>query len=263
MVQILKASDVKDDYKPTKEELEKIRIKPDCFKLSGDGVFHTVQGEWNWIWQPTTFVRLQFCNLSCKFCDSYYTWLWSTKAFYSEPTDLPISELRLAVQKAQALWWLEREVLNITFTGGEPLLQQDKIIEFMQQNPDYTVQIETNGTISPKEYLMKHAKFNCSPKLWNSGHPWSKMVKEKAIKDLIETKDICFKFVANTPEDIYDIFKYYPMIPRHLIYIMPEGVTKEENTLVYERINDTILKEWLRTTPRLQNIMFDWAKRWV
>lgn len=151
----------------------------------------------------------------------------------------------------------------MTFTGGEPLLQQKMIEQFMRLNPEYTVQIETNGTVLPSPYLLENAKFNCSPKLDNSGNPEHIAFKPTVLQIIARTKDVCFKFVCRTEEDIDEVLGKYPFIPRSAIFIMPEGVRKEENTAVYEVIINKIIKEGVSTTPRLQNIAFDGAKRGV
>lgn len=202
-------------------------------------------------------------NFQVENCDTWYTRHGGTKNFYTEPSDVEIEKLHDVITKAQQEAGVTEHVYNVTFTWGEPMLQQDKIIKFMQAHPKYTVQIETNGTLMPKPYLVEHAKFNCSPKLLNSDNPLKVTMKTKAIEELIKTKDICFKFVAKVPEDIDEVLKNYSMIPKEYIYIMPEGVTKEENTAVYEVIAEKIIAEWLNSTPRLQNVMFDGAKRGV
>ena len=167
----LKASDIKGKYKPTEEEKASLIPKSDEFVLSGDAVFHTIQGEGNRIGKPTTFIRLHFCNARCKYCDSWYTRHTGTKEFYREATTASFFMLDLLIKDAQKQAGLRKaNCKTICFTGGEPLLQQDKIVQFMLLYPEYEVQIETNGTIMPNECLLKKAKFNCSPKLSNSGN---------------------------------------------------------------------------------------------
>lgn len=47
---------------------EKLKMKPDHLKLSGDGIFYTLQGEGPTMGEPTSFLRLQICNLACGWC---------------------------------------------------------------------------------------------------------------------------------------------------------------------------------------------------
>lgn len=262
---ILKAKDTIWWYKPSTVDLEKVKIKDGAFLLSGDWVFHTIQWEWNWAWVPTTFVRLHICNLSCSFCDTWYTWKRDEKAFYDEPYTVYTEELEPLVRMAQDKAWVERYIKNVTFTWGEPLLHQKQIEDFMRLHPEYTVQIETNWTIAPSSFLLKNAKFNCSPKLASSWHISRVALKEAVLKAIAQANaENCFKFVCSEDYDVLDVVDFYSwIIPLSQIYIMPEWVTKEENYSVFERIMPVILAKGLKVSFRGQNIMFDGAKRWV
>lgn len=265
----LKASDVVGRYVPTKNERLRIIKKDGCFKLSGDGVFHTIQGEGKSIGEPATFVRLHFCNLKCSWCDTWYTWHTKTKEYYQEPFDVPIDDLQELIVVAQKEKGVKTPVHNIVFTGGEPLLQQSEIVKFMKMCPHYNCEIETNGTIIPSKELLKlvesgRVKFNCSPKLKSANNKQDLSSWEESIKIIASYETTTFKFVCQTRGDIdFILEKYKDLIPHNQIVIMPEGVTKEENSRVYEEIIDKIIKHNLRTCPRLQNICFDGSKRGV
>lgn len=264
----LKASQVKGDYSPTVEDRKRLAMKKGFFKLSGDGVFHTVQGEGDSIGYPATFIRLHHCNLQCSWCDTWYTWHKGTEEFYKEPYDLTHEELEERIVAAQKDKGAKRKVNKIVFTGGEPMIQQREIEEFLLAYPDYISEIETNGTIMPSLGIFKLAtegrvKFNCSPKLSNS-HNNENAINQKVIEALGTLPDTLFKFVCKTNEDIDYIIEHFGEIgDLSQITVMPEGVTKEENAEVYEVIIDKIIAEGLRTSPRLQNICFDGAKRAV
>lgn len=267
---IVKASDAAKlpDYIPTVHDKKRIIPNKDCFVLSGDGVFHTVQGEGFRMGYPITFVRLHFCNLACSWCDSYYTWRRESKEFWTEPTQIKISELHNEIIKKQKEKGIEHAIKRVCFTGGEPLIQQHKIIEFIKQNLDYYVEIETNGTILLNDYLIERNKqnmlfINSSPKLASSSNAFTLRHKEKVIEQFVAMNNTCFKFVSSTPQDIEDVLKEYKTIPHNQISIMPEGVTKEENAKVYENIMPTIIKYGLHTSVRGQNVMYDGAKRGV
>lgn len=272
-MKILKASDStkRIPYKPSKNDIQKIILKKDEFKMSGDGVFHTIQGEGPRLGYPITFIRLHFCNLACTWCDTFYTWQKTAPEFWTEPWDLPINEVHGAIRKAQHMWGIEetRHIYRVNFTGGEPLIQQDKIISFLSTNPEYYSEIETNGTILPKEFFFERNSqekffFNCSPKLASSGNPHIARLKPEVIKLIAKTKNPVFKFVCSDAKDIEDLLREYEnLIPFENISIMPEGVTKEENARAYEKMMNTILRLGLATHPRAQNIMFDGSKRGV
>jgi len=257
----LKACDVKQEYEPTVVERRNVMPQKGHFVLSGDAVFHTVQGEGIDIGKPCTFIRLHFCNLACDWCDSWYTWKRDTKEFWSESKTIAIEELNMLITEAQADKCVKHSCKRVVFTGGEPLIQQDQIIEWMKANKDYDVEIETNGTILPEKYLLANARFNCSPKLLSSKN--AARISEVALVAISRTNDPCFKFVCFSETDIEEVLSNYAFLPREQVYIMPEGVTKEENFENYKIIRDSIIKEGLNTTPRLQNIMFDGAQRGV
>lgn len=258
-----KSSDVLGGYQPTPKERQDIAMRVNQFKLSGDAVFHTVQGEGNRIGIPTTFIRLQFCNLQCSFCDSWYTWRGDTPEYYREPSDCTVEGLLAKIFKAQEDKGLSEAngCASLTFTGGEPLVQQKMIEAFMHKYPEFVVQIETNGTIMPSDYLMERVFWNCSPKLGCSGNNVTRAFQRTVLEKISSSENQpCFKFVVCEPEDIDEVLKVYNFIPKHQIYIMPEGVTKEESAATYQKINAKLLSTGLNTSPRIQNIMFG-AKR--
>lgn len=206
-------------------------------------------------------------------CDSWYTWKNDEKEFYDEPTKISISSLSYLIEKAQRDKGVGETglVRRVCFTGGEPLVQQKALAVWVNMLAehmlieDWDIEIETNGTIMPSNVLLENCKFNCSPKLAMSGNCKKSAYRQDVIQAIVErSKEPCFKFVCSTPEDIDEVLKDFgDLIPREMLYIMPEGVTKEESTAVYEVIADKIIQEGLSTTPRLQNIMFDGAKRGV
>jgi organic radical activating enzyme len=261
----LKASDCSGGYKPTKEEINNLKPVPDTFLVSGDWIFTTIQGEGTRLGKVTTFVRLHKCNLRCSWCDTWYTWKADEKEFWSEPKLLNRTDLRESVFDDQRSKGIDTEVKRIVFTGGEPMLQQKEIVTWIEENPDFEVEIETNGTILPKEELLTNPNvhFNCSPKLDSSGNSKIARFRENALLAISSKPSSCFKFVCSSPQDIEDVLAEYGFLPREQIWIMPEGVTKEENFVAYEAIRDSLLKYNLQTTPRLQNIIFNGALRGI
>lgn len=255
-------------YEPTTEDLENMKMKPDHFKISGDGVFHTIQGEGSRQGRPITFIRLQHCNLACAWCDAWYTWKSDTEEFWKGARDLHIDSLRGEIIKAQSEVELDELVPHILWTGGEPLLQQRNIRKFMERNLDFTAEVETNGIVMPNTYLMEQARngrveFNVSPKLISSyNREEVELVRPKVLRALASIPSTDFKFVCSTPDDIEEVLEVYSeVIPKRQITIMPEGVTKERNQQVYERIMPLILKYGLRTHNRTHTVMFEEAKR--
>lgn len=130
----------------------------------------TIQGEGVYTGVPSIFLRLSGCNLCCCFkdsvCDTAYT------SIHPEPAT-PMS-----------IEYLSKDIVDmfanstghphLVITGGEPLLQQMKLIDVIQTiREDYgcynDITIETNGTIKPSESLIDENVFwSVSPKLSTS-----------------------------------------------------------------------------------------------
>lgn len=98
-------------------------------------LFSSIDGEARRAGELATFIRTVGCNLRCQFCDSTYTW-------GHEDTNqwLTVDEI---VEKCKALG-----NHNITFTGGEPLIQKDADALIMRLAEEgFDVSIETDGAV--------------------------------------------------------------------------------------------------------------------
>lgn len=112
-------------------------------------------------------------------------------------------------------------LIHIIWTGGEPLIQQDSIVEFMRYwqllpniKPGELIsvynEIETNGTLYINDDLFNILnQINCSPKLSNSGQMKSMRINEKSIKRIMDHPNYQFKFVISTEDDIFEMFDTY------------------------------------------------------
>jgi organic radical activating enzyme len=231
--ELLRSFDVEDNAIPT--ELinpDKVKLNKDKFRLSGDGVFYTIQGEGITMGMPSIFVRLHICNLRCVWCDAYYTWNPKSKEFWTESYEKTSDELIATIEEK----WLPKDVTpRVIFTGGEPMLQQDLIIEVLNKRPDWNYEIETNGTIMPKEEILNKFQFNCSPKLNNSKNLRVTRYKPEVIKEL-NKYNTQFKFVVMTNEDIKEMEDdFLPLIDKSKVVLMPQGVSAKE-------VNDNAIK---------------------
>ena len=221
----------------------------------------TIQGEGPSAGIPATFLRLAGCNLACSFCDTPYTFNWKGTPFaHTEKFD-----------KAQEARWMSfkevSEALSVVtgrnailvITGGEPLLQQVRLIPFLEAwlKPDYLwIEIETNGTIKPDKELCKMSmvKFNCSPKLSSSGkdNTLMKRIVSSALAEL-SMQGAIFKFVITDDKDMAEVMQLknsYGISSRD-IYLMPEGKTQEELATRQKFVVEKCIEYGFNYSPRL------------
>jgi len=113
-------------------------------------VFETIQGEAYWTGTPSTFVRLQGCDVGCPWCDTKHTWALSEDEVVGGATmlgkthDGP-SYARLEPSEIVGLvaTMLPRHVV---ITGGEPCINDLTDLTAGLMATGRTVQIETSGT---------------------------------------------------------------------------------------------------------------------
>ena len=202
---------------PTSGDASSVRLKEGFIKLSGDGVFYTLQGEGRSIGKPAVFIRLHLCNLTCVWCDSAYTWNRKLPEYWTESRDISIAALTSEVKQYPAK--------TVVITGGEPLLQQKLLVSFIENLEGLQIEFETNGTIIPEPYLAERCLFNVSPKLGNSEIPLTRRIKPEAIKIFNKLPGTNFKFVLNGPEDLVEIKNLISThgIDSDKIILMPQG----------------------------------------
>lgn len=150
-----------------------------------------------------------------------------------------------------------RKNCDIVLTGGEPLLYDWNPL-FTTLGFSYRYEIETNGTILPKDSVFVK-KYNVSIKLSSSGVPISKRIKPDVIKafctfDLNEC--IEFKFVVSDMKDVTEIKELHNKYQFPNITVMPQGVTKEEVLEGMKMLVPVCKKNNWRLSPRLQTLIW-------
>ncbi|MEM1349749.1 MAG: 7-carboxy-7-deazaguanine synthase QueE, partial [Myxococcota bacterium] len=158
---------------------------------------------------------------------------------------------------------------HVIFTGGEPMVQQTKLLEvaasFRARVDGATVDLETNGTIAPKpefDALVDH--YVVSPKLSSAGMTEGKRIREQALRFFAECGRSSFKFVVSTDEDLREILGLIDTggLPRERVYLMPEGQTLEGLQRNQERVARLCLEHGFRFSDRLHVRLYG-AKRGV
>lgn len=222
-------------------------------KVSGDMVFYTIQGEGPTMGFPAIFLRLKICNLRCVWCDAWYTWNPKSKEFWTEGEDWNIEK---SVKIITDSWKCtdNRIPKRLIITGGEPLLQKEAIDELIKALPDWTIEIETNGTIMPTEYQLQRCQFNCSPKLKNSENLDASRIKPEVLKALNKV-NTDFKFVVMDSKELDEIEKDF-IVPFGLdvkrIILMPQGVQPEEIRMNMRNVIEYAKIKGYRLLSRLQ-----------
>ena len=218
-------------------------------------IFESIQGEGNYAGVYSLFIRFQFCNLTCNWCDTKYTWA-EKSGTYKEYT---ANELKNIIAKSNAH--------HIIFTGGEPsLFRLDQLVVDGKM-----FHVETNATIIPTEALSIDLKdktkiirasmlaevinnFNwvVSPKLSNS----RQKANESAIKYWADFKNCIFKFIAKSAFDIDEIEQVINLfnIDKRKVYIGLEGFTLQSQ--LQPELVDEIIKHGYNYSPRLHIVLW-------
>ena len=240
-------------------------------------IYGAVQGEGPNLGRPSLFLRFHRCNLSCKWCDSAFTWDKEDAGYddftsYESVDALLPTLLQVSVEAAHPP--------ALVITGGEPMLYQAHLpaligmyVACYQQLYDLDppeVEIETAGTIEPNLYLRENVHFNVSHKLRSSGNeqvPRSKLWNEPAAKSFLRG-DAIFKPVVGEQDDesLDEYFRWLELMGtmvglrwrdiRPRIYLMPEGQTREQLTRRQPKVLDLAVKYKVRATTRLHILAY-------
>jgi 7-carboxy-7-deazaguanine synthase len=140
-------------------------------------------------------------------------------------------------------------------TGGEPYLQKN-VVDLIEKlvREDRWVTVETNGL----RYRPTPAQFiSLSPKLRSShaGEPREYLPPNiPALRSFMQAPDYQFKFVMHEPDDLTEIetLQKALLIPPEKVYLMPQGVTRQQLQQRGQWIVPICCDHGYRYTPRLQ-----------
>jgi len=192
----------------------------------------TVQGEGATVGRPCTFVRLGLCNLSCRWCDTPYTWDWTGKNGKAFDKKIELGRGTVGGVLDSLV-----DAPRLVITGGEPLLQSSAVLALAalaSWEKDMDIEIETNGTRLPHDEWPENVpvQWNVSPKLAHSGMSYHERIDEEVLEGFSQQPSVNFKFVCTTPDDVDEVHGIMLRI-EHLggsslntnVWIMPEGIT--------------------------------------
>jgi organic radical activating enzyme len=223
-------------------------------------IFESIQGEGNQVGMRVLFVRFQFCNLHCIWCDTKYTWYRDSGYYKWYSTD----ELKKIIR--------DKDIKQVIFTGGEPgLFSLDKLVD-----TGFKYHVETNGTFipdRPMEIILKDgsliqresmnkeiiSSFNwiVSPKLSNS----QQKLDTETLK-YWSGQDFCiFKFICSIERDLDEIEKTVQnfKIDKNKVYIGLEGLTLKSQ--LQPGMVDKIVAMGFNFSPRLHIMLWGATRR--
>lgn len=192
------------------------------------------------------FLRLGLCNLTCTWCDTAYTW---------DDTRFDLDkEIREVTDRELIAQLLISGVDRLVVTGGEPMLQQRKLIGMLQEIKYAipNIEVETNGTVPVDPHFAEVvSQFNVSPKLAHSGNAVDKAIKPQTLRDLERTGKAFFKFVVGQPSDLAEVDLIVGANRLTNIWLMPEGTTPEAITDRMRWICDAAIERGWSVSSRL------------
>lgn len=221
--------------------------------------FVSLQGEGNYVGRRAFFVRMQYCNLTCSWCDSKYTWY--QKSGHHEW--LTAENIKKKIKQSNAK--------HVVFTGGEPTLfdLSEFVLEGVQSH------IESNGTYIPTEPLeitlndgtkikreaIKQStveQFNwvISPKLSNAGQ---KVIDRSII--YWSDSNCFFKFIVKNTHDVeeVEIFVDKFHLDPERVFLSLEGITRKSQ--LNRDLVEKILNRGFHYSPRLHILLWNGERK--
>lgn len=232
-------------------------------------MFKSVQGEGKRSGVPSFFIRTNYCNLRCRFtggnlCDTPYT-SW-------DPSDsLNIGKTEVSYIAGE---FASSGCRDVVITGGEPAMQKDELLELCialrSVNPDCFITLETNGTVFGE--FARHINLASISQKLLSSVPYagkheemhlSNMLNTYALKNYAGLKeqgviDVQWKFVFTGESDVAEILKLKSEIGMDSrdIYLMPEGITREQLEAKRDAAVTACLKHGFNYTDRLHILIW-------
>lgn len=203
-------------------------------------------------------MRLGGCNLSCRWCDTPYTWDWTgisdTGIKYDPNKELHRMPVGKVVEKL-----LDYDVGLVVISGGEPLNQQKRIVSLVDELTRHGVEIEieTNGTRVPDKRLIDAGvRFNVSPKLSHAGDPAERRIVPKALRALAGLPSSTFKFVCREVTDLDEVAEFTNTFGIASVWVMPEGQSREEVDDHMQTLVSAVIDRGWNITTRLHTLVW-------
>lgn len=237
-------------------------------KIAVSEYFYSLQGEGRTMGIPAIFLRLTGCNLMCGgygvekdgimrdaatwICDTIAVWIKGTTYNFEELTELLNQQLDFVKRL--------NEGVHLVITGGEPLLQQSRIVAYLEYlEKEYScrpiLEIETNATILPSDELDSRVHYwNTSPKLKNSSMPEKERIKPEVLRFFYENSRTMFKFVISEKADWEEIktdFIDTGFAKKEQLVLMPAADSLENLLKKNQLVAEICIQHQIRMCTRL------------
>lgn len=237
-------------------------------RATGLDIPGTIQGEGKLAGTPSLFVRLQGCNLRCKWhlpdgslspCDTQHSWLLGGGVTMEVEDVVRTIDMNIGRMR------------HVVITGGEPYLQPDGLQDLLLSLEERGIHttIETNGIYGKMTKMggMPLANLtSISPKMSNSGLDAEGVeMSAQGTGILVHAAkrargDVQVKFVVSSDADEREIKEYFYLTLRLLkpsdIIVMPLGSTEEQLRQTAPIALAMALRNGWRFGPRLHISLF-------
>ncbi len=215
--------------------------------------FYSIQGEGKTAGQPAIFWRFKGCVLDCVWCDTSEVWRTGTAYNFADLYDL--------FNNAGYFALLNSGKSVLVLTGGDPLIQQDKIAAFFtlcegrgERVGSWRIEVENQGSLMPHPQFSAFIhQWNISPKLANSGMPLDKRIVPGVIDYLVRHNSY-FKFPVSRDADMPEVLDYMKTyrVPPSRTYLMPLCATDVDHARVGRDVIELCKTYGLKFSPRMQ-----------
>ena len=220
-------------------------------------MFHSIQGEGIFTGVPSIFIRVAGCNLRCVFkgsrCDTPYS---------SFELDKPIVDtVEGAIEYFEEFYKQCPNTSHIVFTGGEPMLYQVQLMEFIKGIADlgnFIYTVETNGSLLNEIGLICSDDFDSWIDLWSISPKLSTSVdwgckyldenqRDNHNKNRINIKNLA-SYINNTIVLHHEIAEYsdnsyFPLIDDRPKFQLKFVYSGEESLVEIKDILDKLVEE--------------------
>jgi 7-carboxy-7-deazaguanine synthase len=205
--------------------------RKNTYKIKVSEIFESIQGEGKYVGFPMLFVRLSGCTRKCSWCDSK----WNIEGEWMEIKDV--------VRR------IKRSKMDIVcFTGGEPLLQREKIYKVMDIVKGKEWHLETNGDLLNDMNMSFWSHISVSPKDSKVakkifGRRFCKSLEIKVVTDLVKVGLSMVKYADS-------------LMPLTTLF-------QDDNNEIRKRVWKYCVEKNIKYSPRVHQDVWGYGKRGV